>query len=89
MIVNLSPRFKRSYKKASWYIQRDFDQKIETFINNPNHPSLKTHKLTGKLQECLAFRLKDGYRVLFEFSDSETIDLLDVGPHDIYKRLHQ
>ena len=67
-------------------LESDFDKKISVFIDNPNHPSLKTHKLKGILQECLAFRLKDGFRVLFEFSDSKTVNLLDMGPHDIYKK---
>lgn len=89
MKVNLSSRFKRSYKKAPRHIQKDFDHKIETFIHNPNDPSLKTHKLQGKLQECLAFRLKDGFRVLFEFSSADSVDLLDVGSHDIYKKIRK
>jgi len=56
------------------------------FIQDPRHPSLKIHKLKGRLQECLAFRLMNGYRVLFEFSASDTVHLLDVGAHDRYKR---
>lgn len=89
MHVNLSPRFKRSYKKVPQHIQKDFDKKIAVFIKNPYHPSLKTHKLKGKLQECLAFYLKDGNRVLFEFAGPETVDLLDIGPHDIYRRFRR
>jgi len=89
MKVSFSPRFKRSYKKTPRHIQSDFDKKIETFMINPNHPSLKTHKLKGKLQECLAFRLKDGYRVLFEFSGFDTVDLLYIGSHDIYKQFRR
>jgi addiction module RelE/StbE family toxin len=89
MNVNLSPRFKRSYKKAPQHIRNDFDKKINIFIENLDHPSLKTHKLKGKLQECLAFRLKNGYRVLFEFSGPDTVDLLDIGSHDIYKRFRR
>ncbi|MBU0978755.1 type II toxin-antitoxin system mRNA interferase toxin, RelE/StbE family [Patescibacteria group bacterium] len=86
MEINLSPRFKRSYKKTPRYIQKDFDKKINTFIKTPDHPSLKTHKLKGRLQECLAFRLRGGYRVLFEFCGSNHVDLLDIGSHDIYER---
>ena len=89
MDVNLSSRFKRSYKKVPQRIQSDFDKKISIFIQTPDHPALKTHRLKGKLQECLAFRLKDGYRVLFEFSGSDTVDLLDIGSHDIYKRFRR
>ncbi|MBI4360058.1 MAG: type II toxin-antitoxin system mRNA interferase toxin, RelE/StbE family [Candidatus Jacksonbacteria bacterium] len=86
MNVNLSPRFKRSYKKLPQYIQEDFDEKIILFIKNPRHPFLKTHKLAGKLQNALAFDLKDGYRVLFEFSGPNSVDLLEIGEHEIYKR---
>ena len=89
MNVNLSPRFKRNYKRVPQRIQSDFDKKISIVIKTPDHPSLKTHRLKGKLQECLAFRLKDGYRVLFEFSGSDTVDLLDIGSHDIYKRFRR
>ena len=86
MNINLSPRFTRAYKKLPPQIQEDFDKQIKIFINDPNHPTLKTHILKGRFQECLAFRLRDGYRVIFEFSAFGDINLLDVGPHDIYKR---
>lgn len=81
-----TPRFKRSYRKLPRHIQNDFDVKITLFMDNPKDPSLKTHKLMGKLRECLAFRLKDGFRVLFEFVNSKSINLLYIGLHDIYER---
>jgi addiction module RelE/StbE family toxin len=86
MFVNLSPRFKRSYKNLPRPVQTDFQTKIQIFIENPYHHALKTHKLKGRLQECLAFRLRDGYRVLFEFSSTDTVNLLDIGSHDVYKK---
>ena len=86
MQINLSPRFKRTYKKSPPHIKKDFQEKITIFIKDPRHPSLKTHKLKGKHQECLAFKLKDGYRVIFESPVTRTINLLDIGPHDIYKK---
>jgi addiction module RelE/StbE family toxin len=86
MVINFSPRFKRAYQKLPSHIQTDFDKQITLFMENPKHPSLKTHKLKGKFQECLAFRLRDGYRVLFEFDTPDIVNLLDTGPHDIYKK---
>lgn len=86
MKINLSPRFKRAYKKLPPHIQDDFDKKITLFIKNPNHSSLKIHRLKGKLQECLAFQLRDGYRVLFEFSKNDIVNLFNTGPHNIYKK---
>ncbi|MBI2443985.1 MAG: type II toxin-antitoxin system mRNA interferase toxin, RelE/StbE family [Candidatus Magasanikbacteria bacterium] len=86
MLVKLSSRFTRAYQKLPTVIQADFKTKVAIFITNPRHPLLKTHKLKGRLQECLAFRLNQGYRVLFEFAAADQINLLDVGPHDIYRR---
>lgn len=86
MKINLSPRFKRSYKKLPPYLQDDFDEKIIFFAKDPRDTKLSSHKLKGKLQSCLSFYLKDGYRVLFEFRSKDEIDLLDVGPHDKYKQ---
>lgn len=86
MKVNLSPRFKHAYKHLPLHVQGDFDEKIKIFIQNPRDPKLRMHKLKGKLQTCLSFYLRDGFRVLFEFSTYNTVDLLDVGKHDKYKR---
>lgn len=86
VLVNNSPRFIRAYRKLPLHIQTDFDNNIALFIKNPTHPSLQTHKLEGRRHGCFAFRLRDGYRVLFEYSGSNIVNLLDVGPHDIYRR---
>ena len=86
MKINLSPRFKRAYKKLPSVIKDDFDEKIAFFVENPKNKKLHTHKLNGRLQSCLSFSLRDGHRVLFEFSSKQGIDLLDVGPHDKYRR---
>ena len=84
--INSSSHFIRAFKKLPRQIQDDFEEKISLFIKNPRHPQLRTHPLKGKFRECLAFQLEDGYRVLFEFSNPNTVNLLDVGPHNIYRK---
>lgn len=83
--INRTNRFKRSYKKLSTDVQNDFNDKIKIFVKNPREPKLKTHKLKGRLEECFAFDLIKGFRVLFLFDSSNTISLIDVGSHDKYK----
>ena len=85
--INISSRFKRSYEKLPIFAQNDFDRKIKLFIKNPNNATLKTNKLKGKLRTCLSFCLCDGYRVLFEFSKRDTVNLLAIGSHDNYNKL--
>jgi addiction module RelE/StbE family toxin len=86
MQIHLSPKFKRSYKKIPSPIQDDFDEKIIIFMEDISSPKLKTHKLKGKLQHCLSFYLCNGYRVLFEYSTNNSINLLDIGSHDQYSK---
>jgi len=86
MHINQSPHFKRSYKKLPSDIRNDFDGKIALFMENPRHPFLRTHKLKGRLEECFSFYLKHGNRVFFEFTSGDVVNLLDVGPHDMYKK---
>jgi mRNA-degrading endonuclease YafQ of YafQ-DinJ toxin-antitoxin module len=47
-------KFKRIYK--SWSMKHPdlvgtFKDKMELFVNNPFHPSLRTHSLSGILKE--------------------------------------
>ena len=50
--------FKRAYKKmikAKPYLRDKISQCLELFVNEPFHPSLNTHKLSGKLKGFWAF----------------------------------
>ena len=58
---------------------------ITLFIDNPFDPSLKTHKLTGKFVHYWSFSIDYHLRVLFEFIDEETVGLINIGTHEIYK----
>lgn len=84
--VNISPHFKRAYRNLATHLQNDFDEKIRIFMDNPRDGRLRAHKLKGKLQSCLVFRLIDGYRALFEYVKRDEVNMLDIGPHDKYKQ---
>jgi len=87
MKLNRSSRFKRSFKKLPVHIQKDFEDKIIIFINNPFHSSLCTHKLRGNLTDYYAFYLRDGYRVLFDFEENNNVIILtNIGSHNDYKK---
>ena len=51
------------------------------------HPSLKTHKLMGNLDDTWSCSIDYSYRILFEFvtdpeTDERAILLLNIGSHD-------
>ncbi|MBI3337103.1 MAG: type II toxin-antitoxin system RelE/ParE family toxin [Candidatus Staskawiczbacteria bacterium] len=78
------PQFRKSFFDLSKEIQKVAKIKIILFKNNPFTPSLKTHKLFGKLKKHWSFTVKGQYRIIFVFNDNNVI-FLDIGPHDIYK----
>jgi len=86
MQITSSSRFKRSFKKLSRLLQIDFEKRIILFIKDPFHPTLRTHKLSGNLDEYYSFYLRDGFRVLFVFETKNVALLVNVGSHDDYKK---
>ena len=86
MRISRSSRFQRAYKQLPEHIKNDFDKKIKIFIQNPRDSRLHSHKLKGNFQDYLAFNLRDGFRVFFEFSTQDAVNLLHVGPHDEYRK---
>jgi len=53
--------------KGNVKLQDKFWQKVERFIQDPFEPQLKTHKLTGKLQDLWSFSIDYDLRVIFYF----------------------
>ncbi|MBF0457617.1 MAG: type II toxin-antitoxin system mRNA interferase toxin, RelE/StbE family [Nitrospirae bacterium] len=48
---------------------------------NPFTPSLKTHRLSGRLKDRYSCSLTHDIRIIFSLSD-ETVHLFNIGPHD-------
>jgi mRNA-degrading endonuclease YafQ of YafQ-DinJ toxin-antitoxin module len=83
--VSFSSAFKRTFKKrikGTADLESRFWQKLEQFTINPFDPSLKTHKLSGKLKEFWSFSIGDDERVLFYFTEDEQAVFVDIGSHD-------
>lgn len=87
MSVTIYPtsQFKKSFKKLSSDIQQLAIAKDKIFRETPHTPSLKTHKLKGKLSNFWSYSIKYSYRVVFEFVDSQTVIYHDIGTHEVYK----
>ena len=82
--VFYSSSFKKSAGKYA-SAREKIEKAITRFINDPFRPSLKTHKLTGKLKQYWSFSVDFHIRILFEFIDKETVGFIDMGTHEIYK----
>lgn len=50
---------------------------------NPHHPSLRLHKLQGKLKDLYSVSITLSYRITLSFAMIEdAIVLIDIGSHD-------
>jgi mRNA-degrading endonuclease YafQ of YafQ-DinJ toxin-antitoxin module len=52
------------------------------FSKTPFHPSLRTHKLVGKLEGLWAVSVAYDCRVVFRFMNGDEVLLIDIGSHE-------
>jgi addiction module RelE/StbE family toxin len=73
---------KKIFKKHKDIINR-YQKTLELLENNPYHPSLRLHKLQGKLFEYYSVSITMEYRIIIDFiiEDGQII-LVDIGSHD-------
>ncbi len=85
MIIERHPHFKKNYKKR---IKRDrplvakVKKRIEMFSNNPRHPLLRDHSLTGSMQGLRSFSVTGDIRIVYRELSTDHIILLDIGTHN-------
>ena len=85
MRIYYSSKFEREYRRLSKKIKTKAEGKEKVFRQNPFHPSLKTHKLTGRLKEFWSFSIDYKYRIIFEFVNEKTVWFHAVGGHEVYR----
>lgn len=81
----VSKRFVKNWSKLDLKIKNKIVGKIDIFLGDPYLPSLKTHKLTGKLKDFWSFSVSYQLRILFRFCQDNIIEFIDIGGHEIYK----
>ncbi|WP_305909902.1 plasmid stabilization protein [Methylomarinum sp. Ch1-1] len=77
------------FKKLKKFIKKHPDaleryvKTIELLELDPFHPSLRLHKLQGKLNDCHSVSINMEYRIVidFMFKEKEIIPI-DIGVHD-------
>lgn len=72
---------KKWQKKHPELIGR-FKERMQLFSEHPFHPCLKTHNLSGKLQDYSAFSINYQYRLVFKFISENKVLLITIGTHD-------
>lgn len=86
-----SPKSLRAFKRMvrqNPQLRPLIEETLQQLAEDPFHPTLKTHKLSGDLAGIWACSIDYSYRILFEFmispneDEEEAILLLNMGDHD-------
>ena len=85
MIVNVSPKFEKSWQKLPERIKEKAKEREKAFKENPFNQSLKTHKLIGNNKEFWSFSVNYSYRIKLIFLSEKEVLFLDIGTHSIYR----
>jgi mRNA interferase YafQ len=90
MILATDSSFKRSFKRLTRknpQLQDKILEVLELLSNDPFAPSLKSHKLAGKLDGLWSCSVAYDCRIIFAFrtdatTGEDSIVLIDIGSHD-------
>ncbi len=87
MKIQETQRFRKSVKTLDKKVLKKIQKQFALFFQNPTHPSLNTEKLEPRINNIWSFRVDRNHRVIFTYNEPDIILLLNIGPHDIYKKL--
>lgn len=73
----------RKFIKKHPELVSQYEKTLKLLEINPNHPSLRLHKLHGKLSELHSISINISYRISLIFLiEADKIIPIDVGSHD-------
>ena len=83
--VDLTNTFRRGYKNLSVEIRKRVDEALLQLIDSDDPRELGSRKI-GKWKGAYSYEIGRQFRILYSVRlEKHTIELLDVGTHDIYR----
>lgn len=82
--IEPTPRFAKNWKRLPETIQKKTVKTIKILRNDPFHPSLRLHKLSGNFKDYWSISVDLKYRIIFRM-DNGTAILFGIGTHAIYE----
>lgn len=62
------------------------DKQLELFVKNPKHPSLRTHKLSGKMKNMWSISITMSIRMVYIKMGENSFVFVKIGEHkEAYK----
>ena len=80
-----SPGFVSQFESLDAKTQHHALKKIDLFIEDQRHPSLRVHKLNGQLVGFFAFSIDYTMRIIFSNEEKGVVRFLKIGDHSVYR----
>ena len=85
--IHFNKDFEKQFRRLPQKIQQKALKAEKLFRSNPFHPSLRLHKLDGKLKGLWSISLDIKYRIVFKPLESGVLIFVSIGLHSIYEDL--
>lgn len=90
MIIKFSPDSQndlRKIKQKDKHLYARIEKQIKLLSENPKHPSLRIHKLTGKLNQSWSLSVTKSIRIVYVVLEKNSIYIAAIGTHDqVYRK---
>ncbi|MFC1616235.1 type II toxin-antitoxin system YafQ family toxin [Patescibacteria group bacterium] len=84
--IHYNKKFEELFIALPKNIQKKACKTEKKFRDNPFHPSLRLHKLKGKLEGLWSISIDMKYRIIFKNMKDGNILFISVGMHSIYEK---
>ena len=84
MMIGYKPSFIRQFDDLPKLLQDEVLETIDIFSHDPQSPSLRVHKLKGRLRGFWSFSVNYRYRIVFFYERKNKAVLVMVGDHSVY-----
>ena len=82
--ILIDPGFRKQFAKLPLPIQKKAEKARLLFVQNPFHPSLRLHKLSGRMDGLWSISITMRYRIVFRVYEGGDVLFISIGTHAIY-----
>jgi addiction module RelE/StbE family toxin len=81
MQVDFNPRFVRQYHKLSYKMQKQFDDRLVLFLENPTASLLRIHPLKGRMDGYWSMNVSGDVRAIYTYKGETIVVFMLIGTH--------
>ena len=86
MVIKTSKDFEKEFKKLPTDLKELAKKKLQLFLNNPSHPSLRIKKVQGYHEDPSIMELSVTMAIRMTFQNfSDFLYLRHIGTHEIFR----